>query len=249
MKIMTFLEYLERAFVPPSLEGPRPAGSPPQFSPEIPLSGNEPTPKGWSITDLRDPRVIDDINNHLERRLDCKFLTPYIALEQARKVLHPYGIVIQQSAYLPGDEGEYVFPIFQWGGIYGTKGTASVDTNMEANPDLNVYLSWSYNAAESQYDIFAAIVGLEELADLMDTDFDGTTLDVNEAKLESHLFHKIQHGSWGSTHIGTVKIRAASKRDAVAKASQKNRHLRNGDKVHYRHDDEHKEFEASKEQK
>lgn len=193
----TFLEYLQTtaepsfpgALVLPDVSGvmtsSRLAGNPPQIKPDLPISGTEPVPSNFSTTDLRDPRVIDDINNHLEVKLAERFLTPYIALERARKVLSLYGIVIPAVAWMNGDDGEKVFPIFQWGGIYGTKGITSLDTNLESNPNYVVYISWSYVEHVGVYDIYAAVVNTEQLNTLLKTDFDGTPFDDQDEKEDS----------------------------------------------------------------
>ncbi len=180
-RLATFREYLEgSAFSMPSFHGlgdlskvetaKRIPGSPPEIQGFSSISGNAPTPRNYS-SNLNNAQTRDEINNHLERKLDDKFLTPYIALERVRKVLHPYGVVIQAVAWLNGDEGEYVFPINQWGGISG------LDTNLESNPEYNVYMSWSYDPEMGAYDLYAAIVGLDQLDNLLSTHDDMTPFD------------------------------------------------------------------------
>jgi hypothetical protein len=185
----TFLEYTNDspafpgARVVPDYAGvhskPRPAGDPPEIGDKMSAggSGNEPRPMGITASNLDDPRIIDTINNKLEIALNEKFLTPYIALERVRKTLAPYGIVIPAVAWMSGEVGERVFPIFQWGGIIGTKGDTSFDTNMEAHPTYTVYISWSYDDSKDSYDIYAGVVNAEQLNDLLNKDFDGTPFD------------------------------------------------------------------------
>lgn len=176
--MMTFLEYMT------VLPSERPAGTPPESIPSgFTSSANFPKPLNVSFADLTNPRVLDDINNHLETNLFDPLITPYVGLERARKVLTPYGIVIQAVAWLNGDDGEQIFPIYQWGGLYGTKGVGGsnasdvIDTNLKVNSELSVYFSWSFNDEKHAYDIYCAVVNQEELTDLLKKDFDGTPFD------------------------------------------------------------------------
>lgn len=169
--LASFKQFREEGFMTEwgdTLQAVRVPGSPPQFGGETQsLSGNAPSPMNYTPNDLKDPRVIDDINNHLERKLDDKFLTPYIGLERMRKVLHPYGIVIPAVTWLNGDEGDKIFPVNQFTGFGG----------MSTHPDYVVYMSWSYTPEKSCYDIYAALVTLDQLDFLLATDNDGTPFD------------------------------------------------------------------------
>jgi hypothetical protein len=176
--MQTFLEYIT------TLSVERPAGTPPETAPSgyLNISPNFPKPLNVSFADLSNPKVLDDINNHLEVGLFDPLITPYVALERARKVLTPYGIVIQAVAWLNGDDGEQTFPIYQWGGLFGTKGvgtnaTDTIDTNLKVNSELSVYFSWSFNDEKHGYDVYAAVVNQAELKDLLKRDFDGTPFD------------------------------------------------------------------------
>jgi len=156
-----------------TLQAVRVPGSPPQFGGDTQsLSGNAPAPLNYTPNDLKDPRVIDDINNHLERKLDDKFLTPYIGLERMRKVLHPYGIVIPAVTWLNGDEGDKVFTVNQYSG-FG-------DITPHAN--YVVYMSWSYTPEKGSYDIYAALVTLDQLDFLLSTDNDETPFDEQDVE-------------------------------------------------------------------
>lgn len=155
-----------------NLAGPRPAGSPPENQPSFSMSGNHPRPVDFGRSDLSDPRAIDNINNTLDRTLDTYYLTPYIALERIRKVLAPFGIVVPAVVFMDSNAGSKVFPIHQWGGIYGTKGKSgdpydTIDTNLEANPDYNLYMTWAYDRSRKVYNVYARIVGTEKLAELL----------------------------------------------------------------------------------
>lgn len=174
----TFLEYVH------TLPALRPAGSPPESIPSgFTSSANFPKPLNVSFADLTNSKVIDDINNHLDVQLHDGLITPYVGLERARKVLTPYGIMIQAVAWLNGEDGEQIFPIHQWGGLYGTKGITgtstsdAIDTNLTVNPELSVYFSWSYSTEKNAYDIYCAVVNQEDLNDLLYKDFDGTPFD------------------------------------------------------------------------
>jgi hypothetical protein len=156
---------------------------PPEAAPSgMNVSMNFPRPKNFSYVDLDDIRVIDDINNHLNVKLSEPMITPYVALERARKVLAPYGIVIPAVAWMNSDEGEQVFPVSQWNGIYGTRGVASVDTNLKTNPTYSAYFSWAYVPGKNAYDIYCALVTQEELQDLLSTDFDGSPVPYSNEK-------------------------------------------------------------------
>lgn len=144
-----------------------------------------PRPKNFSYVDLNDVRVIDDINNHLNVKLAEPLITPYVALERARKTLAPYGIVIPAVAWMNSDDGEQVFPVYQWGGLYGTKGVASVDTDLKANATYSVYFSWSYVAGKNAYEVYCAVVNQEELNDLLTTDFDGSPVPHHDEEYEN----------------------------------------------------------------
>lgn len=151
-----------------TLQAVRVPGSPPQIGGDTQaLSGNAPTPLNYTPNDLKDPRVIDDINNHLERKLDDAFLTPYIGLERMRKVLHPYGIVIPAVTWLNGDEGDKVFTVNQYSGF----------GDLTAHSNHVVYMSWSYVPDKGHYDIYAAVVTIDQLDSLLATDNDGTPFD------------------------------------------------------------------------
>ena len=176
----TFLEFIQ------SLPTDRPAGTPPESSPSgMNFSFNFPKGVNVSYADITNHQVIDDINNHLEVGLFDALITPYVALERARKILAPYGIIIQGVAWLGGDSGEQIFSIYQWGGLYGSKGVGKssgdvVDTDLTINPELSIYFAWAYSSEKNGYDIFCSIVNQEDLVDLLDTDFDGTRYDEQE---------------------------------------------------------------------
>ena len=183
-----------------SQSAPRPAGSPPEIAPSgMNFSANFPKPMNFSYADLKDPRVIDNINNHLEVKLADSMITPYVGLERARKVLHPYGIVIPAVAWLNSDDGDQVFAVYQWGGVYGTKGVASkatdtIDTDLTVNPGLSVYFSWSYNDQANAYDIWCAVVNSDELEEL-DSDSEGTAFDDSD-DAEDAMSESIDEACW-----------------------------------------------------
>lgn len=156
-----------------NLAGPRPAGSPPENQPSFSWSPSQPKPGfDFGRSDLSDPRAIDNINNTLDRALDTYYLTPYIALERIRKVLAPFGIMIPAVIFMNSDGGSKVFPVHQWGGIYGSTGksfdpTNMIDTNIEANPNYNLYVTWAYDRTRKTYNTYARIVTPEKLAELL----------------------------------------------------------------------------------
>lgn len=155
-----------------TLSGPRPAGMPPENQPSYSWSPSQPRPMEFGRSDLSDSRAIDNINNSLDRALDTYYLTPYIALERIRKVLAPFGIVVPAVVFMNSDGGSRVFPISQWGGTYGTTGKAfdpmnPVDTNIEVNPEYNLYYTWAYDRTRKVYNVYARIVNTEKLSELL----------------------------------------------------------------------------------
>lgn len=156
-----------------NLAGPRPAGFPPENQPSSSWSPNQPKPGfDFGRSDLSDPRAVDNVNNSLDRALDTYYLTPYIALERIRKVLAPFGIVVPAIVFMDSNGGSKVFPVHQWGGMYGSTGKAAdpanmIDTNLEANPDYSLYFTWAYDRTKKSYNIYARLVTAEKLAELL----------------------------------------------------------------------------------
>lgn len=156
-----------------NLAGPRPAGFPPENQPSSSWSPNYPKPGfDFGRSNLDDPRAIDNINNSLDRSLDTYYLTPYIALERIRKVLAPFGVVVPAVVFMHSDGGSKVFPVNQWGGIYGSLGKSAdpynaVDTNLETHPTYSLYMTWAYDRTRKVYNVYARMVSPEKLAELL----------------------------------------------------------------------------------
>ena len=120
---------------------------------------------GISITD---PSVIDAINSNLEMSTGCDCRTPYIALEEVRKVLAYYKIFLPKSVFLDQNHGNDVFEVSQFGEKTGMNNQGEVVT--ADNYPLFVYFEWSLNE-KGLYDTFASVVDQNELDEIL-SDYD-----------------------------------------------------------------------------
>jgi len=133
---------------------------------------------GISITD---PSVIDAINSNLEMSTGCDCRTPYIALEEVRKVLAYYKIFLPKSVFLDQNHGNDVFEVSQFGEKTGMNNQGEVVT--ADNYPLFVYFEWSLNE-KGLYDTFASIVDQNELDEIL-SDYD-SEVESNDDLQEEH---------------------------------------------------------------
>jgi hypothetical protein len=133
---------------------------------------------GISITD---PSVIDAINSNLEMSTGCDCRTPYIALEEVRKVLAYYKIFLPKGVFLDQNHGNDVFEVSQFGEKTGMNNQGEVVT--ADNYPLFVYFEWSLNE-KGLYDTFASIVDQNELDEIL-SDYD-SEVESNDDLQEEH---------------------------------------------------------------
>lgn len=133
---------------------------------------------GISITD---PSVIDAINSNLEMSTGCDCRTPYIALEEVRKVLAYYKIFLPKSVFLDQNHGNDVFEVSQFGEKTGMNNQGEVVT--ADNYPLFVYFEWSLNE-KGLYDTFASVVDQTELDEIL-SDYD-SEVESNDDLQEEH---------------------------------------------------------------
>lgn len=117
---------------------------------------------------IKDPSVVDAINSNLELATGCDCRTPYIALEEIRKILAYYKIFIPKSIFLDQNHGNDVFEVSQFGEKMGMNNQGEVVTANDS--PLFVYFEWSLNE-KGMYDIFTCLCDQEELDEIL-ADYD-----------------------------------------------------------------------------
>ena len=158
----------------------------------------EVTPTAYTdrgILDIDDPAVRDNINALLTSSLKSCKLTPYIALEKARKVLAYFHIHLPATPFMEGDHGVQVFNVNQFGHLYGMKDNGEVVTKDENTNPYYVYFEYRQND-RGMFDIFCEIVTEEEMHSLTDAGgksmSDDEPTDDREERLEEDVVSKIK---------------------------------------------------------
>lgn len=137
--------------------------------------------------------VIDTINSYLSRVTSKSYITPYIAMENVRKVLTYYKIFIPQNVFLEDDEGHEVFEVNQFGDKFGIDNEGVVKE--KHSDDLFIYFEWSMNE-NGLFDTFCEIVDEEELDEIMadieeeSEEDEGEEEDDNDGAEASHDVYK-----------------------------------------------------------
>ena len=119
------------------------------------------------VLDISNSAVRDNINTLLAGSTKSCKLTPYIALEKARKVLAYFHIHLPATPFMEGDHGVQVFNINQFGHLYGMKDNGEVVTKDENTNPYYVYFEYRQND-RGMFDIFCEIVTEEEMHSLTD---------------------------------------------------------------------------------
>lgn len=114
--------------------------------------------------DVHDHAVRNTINSYLNGELARCFVTPYVGLERANKVLANFHIYLPKAPFMEDDHGVHVFRINQFNKVAGMRNDGSVVTKVE-NP-YSLYFEWKRNE-KGLYDIFAEVVTDDELNDLL----------------------------------------------------------------------------------
>jgi len=136
-----------------------------------------------------DESVRDNINTLLTSMLSCSFVTPYVGLEKAAKVLANFHIHLPRVTYLEGEHGVQVFEVNQFGEMMGMKNDGSVVTKTEV--PYKIYFEYLMND-NGRFDIFCEIVDeddLDELLDDVEDDMD-TPEEEKEERFESEESNK-----------------------------------------------------------
>lgn len=136
---------------------------------------------------IDDPEVVDGINASLEASTSCACRTPYISLEEIRKVLAYYKIFLPKSGFLDQNHGYDVFEISQFGEKTGMNNNGEVVT--ASNSPLFLYFEWSMNE-KGMYDTFASVVNQEELDEILadyEAEVEDDETDLHEAHSAAHL--------------------------------------------------------------
>ena len=113
---------------------------------------------------INDSEVVDAINANLEASTSCSCRTPYISLEEIRKVLAYYKIFLPKSGFLDQNHGYDVFEISQFGEKMGMNNNGEVVSASDS--PLFLYFEWSMNE-RGMYDTFASVVNQEELDEIL----------------------------------------------------------------------------------
>lgn len=113
---------------------------------------------------IKDPSVVDAINSNLELSTGCDCRTPYIALEEVKKVLAYYKIFLPKSIFLDQNYGNDVFEVSQFGEKMGMNDQGEVVSASDS--PLFVYFEWSLNE-KGMYDTFACLCDQEELDEIL----------------------------------------------------------------------------------
>jgi hypothetical protein len=90
-------------------------------SPNFPHVTVEPTAKG-----VDEPGVLDKINVQLAKEANGPFITAYVGLERARKVLAYFGITVPAAVFLTNGSGEASYPVHQFGAASGIDASGQV---------------------------------------------------------------------------------------------------------------------------
>ena len=130
---------------------------------------------------IKDPSVVDAINSNLELSTGCDCRTPYIALEEVRKILAYYKVFLPKSIFLDQNHGNDVFEVSQFGEKMGMNDQGEVVSASDS--PLFVYFEWSLNE-KGMYDTFACLCDQEELDEIL-ADFD-SEVESDEDLQEEH---------------------------------------------------------------
>lgn len=124
---------------------------------------------------IDNPIKVDEINKALDRETERTFLTPYMAIGVISKVLAYVSIIIPQNTFLEIDGGVVIFDAPQFGQKDGYEA-------MKEAPQFYVYFEYTLND-EGTYTVFAQLVDIEDLEELVGADLDG---DNEEGESEEH---------------------------------------------------------------
>ena len=116
---------------------------------------------------IDDDAVRDNINILLGGTLASCVLTPYIALEKARKVLAYFHIHLPAIRFMEGDHGVQVFDAEQFGTPVGMTNDGKVVTKTVC--PYSIYFEYKQND-NGMFNIFCEIVTQDELDDLINDD-------------------------------------------------------------------------------
>jgi hypothetical protein len=130
---------------------------------------------------IKDPSVLDAINSNLELSTGCDCRTPYIALEEIRKVLAYYKIFLPKSVFLDQNHGNDVFEVSQFGEKMGMNNQGEVVSASDS--PLFVYFEWSLNE-KGMYDVFTCLCNQEELDEIL-SDYE-SEVESDEELQEEH---------------------------------------------------------------
>jgi hypothetical protein len=132
----------------------------------------------YGLVSVDKKSIRDRINVLLSKREACEggYLTPYIALEKARKVLASFHIHLPHVAFLEGKEGVTSFPIRQFGEVTGMTNDGQVKTK----EDSGYFVYFRYYSYSGMYSVTCKIVDEEELESLLAQDERVINSNLNE---------------------------------------------------------------------
>jgi hypothetical protein len=133
-----------------------------------------------------DENAVDAINANLEASTARAFRTPYIALEEIRKVLSYYKIFLPSSVFLDKNSGYDVFEVSQFGEKMGMNNQGEVVTTSDSS--MFIYFEWALDE-RGMYDIFTSLVNEEDLEEII-SDFDA---EVEDDDTDLHEQHSAAH--------------------------------------------------------
>lgn len=159
---------------------------------------------------IDDPTVVDAINAALERATAHPCRTPYVALEEVRKILAYYKIFLPKSIFLDQNHGNDSFQISQFGDKMGMNNQGEV---MTAHPSpLFVYFEWELNEM-GRYDIFASVVNEDELDEIL-SDYESET-DEDETDLQEKTMPDLERKM--DAQMGSKKVSLPKRQEMTPK--------------------------------
>jgi len=206
----------------------------------------QPAALSGGFVGVNSEEVRDNINTLLAGVTGRPYISPYMALQRAAKVLAYFHIVIPQYTFTEGEHGMTTFPIDQFGLKVGMNDQGEMVKKSDDN--CYVYFEWTQNN-QGMFETFCEVVTQDELDEIMDdieneeedeevssTDMMGKYHTINMTRMKStdlredarsefvgKEMHKFKHGQLysGSKKGPTVTDRKQAIAIALSSAKKK----------------------------